>query len=178
MARTAGRDGAVSAHFYTKQAFIDPRAMPSSTVHIARADSDYRTASGRIEWADGEESWQLLSIDILDDFDEEIREIFLVEFDDVQGGTELYGSGQFIVGINDDDSVAIDHDDGGAQTDESPTGGGGPVSWATQLAFLTLLLIRRRRIWRAAVSEGRLLNLEPTMLWSRRVVLPRGLDGV
>ena len=84
MARTAGRDGAVSAHFYTKQAFIDPRAMPSSTVHIARADCDYRTASGRIEWADGEESWQLLSIDILDDFDEEIREIFLVEFDDVQ----------------------------------------------------------------------------------------------
>ena len=151
--RTAGRDGVVSTHFYTREAPPDTRHAPPSTDHIAGADSDYRTASARIEWADGEESWQLVSIDILDDLDEEIREVFLVEFDDVQGGTELYGSGQFIVGINDDDSVAIDGDDDTATgPPPPPSGGGGSVSWATQLALLTLLFIRRRRIRRAAAG--------------------------
>ena len=143
VARTAGRDGVVSAHFYTKQASIDPRVMPSSIAHIAGPDSDYRTASGRIEWADGDEGWRSVNVDILDDLDDEIREIFLIEFDDVQGGTELYGSGQFIVGINDDDSVAVDDDDGGAQTDDSVSGGGGSTPW-NAIAILAALAARAR----------------------------------
>jgi uncharacterized delta-60 repeat protein len=142
--RTAGRDGVVSAHFYTREAPPDTRHTPPSTDHIAGADSDYRTASGRVEWVDGEESWQFVSIDILDDLDEEIREVFLVEFDDAQGGTELYGSGQFVVGINDDDRVVIDDDDSGAQADDSQSGGGGASTWATLVALLTFLFLRRR----------------------------------
>lgn len=151
VARTAGRDGVVSTHFYTREAPPDTRHTPPSTDHIAGADSDYRTASGRIEWADGEESWQLVSIDILDDLDEEIREVFLVEFDDVQGGTELYGSGQFIVGINDDDSVAIDDDDSPAHTDESQSGGGGSTPWyavAALAAFAARARARHRDVRR------------------------------
>jgi uncharacterized delta-60 repeat protein len=143
--RTAGRDGVVSAHFYTKPAPPDPRSRPPSTAHIAGADSDYRTASGRLEWADGEAGSRSTNVEIFDDSDQEAREIFLVEFDDLQGGTELYGTGKFIVGINDDDSVAIDDDDGATQTDDAPSGGGGSTPWYAVAALAALAARARAR---------------------------------
>ena len=146
--RTAGRDGAVSAHFYTQKAPRDPR-NPSNTAYIAEPDSDYRTTTGQLEWADGEAGSHPISVEILDDLDQETREIFVVNIYDAQGGAQLCGVSWFIVGIDDDDSVVIDNDPPPA--DDSSSGGGGSVSWATPFALLTLLLIRRRRPCRAEV---------------------------
>jgi uncharacterized delta-60 repeat protein len=142
--RTAGRDGQVSAHFYTHEATPDPRCNPPcSTAHIARADSDYRSASGRLEWGDGDAGSLSTSVGTLDDGDQEEREVFLVNVDDPQGGTELYGDDQFIVGINADDGTDQSGDDDDSTRSVS-SGGGGSISWFT-LAALAALGARARK---------------------------------
>jgi uncharacterized delta-60 repeat protein len=143
--RTAGHDGAVSAHFYTRAAPPVCHCMGCcNTFHIAAADSDYLTASGRIEWADGEEGSRSTNVEILDDLDQEVREIFLVIIDEPQGGSELYGDTRLIVAIDDDDGIdsdngSADSDNGSAQTD----GGGGSIPWYV-VAVLAALAARAR----------------------------------
>jgi uncharacterized delta-60 repeat protein len=139
--RTAGQDGVVSAHFYTREAPPDYRHMPPSTAHIAGADSDYRTASGRLEWAAGEAGPRSIDVDILDDVDQEPREVFLVIIDDPQGGTQLYGVDRLVVGIDDNDG----DDDGSAQASDSPPGGGGSTTWPALFALTMLVALARRQ---------------------------------
>jgi hypothetical protein len=175
--RTAGRDGVVSAHFNTRQAPADPRSSPPSTTHVAGADTDYRTTSGRLEWGDGDEGERSINVDIINDQDQEEREIFLVELDDVQGRTGLYGISQFIVGINDDD------DDGAAQTGGSPSGGGGSITWYA-LALLGALAVRARAGTRSGQRDKRISKAlrharyaAPAAALATGVITPVALGG-
>jgi hypothetical protein len=139
--RVAGRDGAASADYTTAN------RGPCHIHYVclwdsATAGSDYMSTSGRLDWADGDDSPRTVTVSILDDDIVENREIFGVDFSEPSGGAQLIAAGT---------SVYITDNDHTATTPPPPpptpsSGGGGSVSWATQLALLSLLFIRRRRI--------------------------------
>jgi hypothetical protein len=146
VARLAGRDGAVSVDFTTA-----PRPgchrFYICNVDSATAGSDYTSTSGRLDWADGDDGSRSVSVSILDDDLVENREVFGVDFAEPGGGAQLIAANA---------TVSISHNDV-AVTDPPPPpppplqpGGSGSVSWATALALLGLLLLRRRDIWQRA----------------------------
>jgi hypothetical protein len=109
-----------------------------------RQQSSIEADSGRLDWSSGDDGQRTVTVRILDDSVDEIREWFGVSFSGPGGGAQL------IAGVT---SVVIDDDDEASSTPPPPPlGGGGSVSWATQLALLTLLVIRGRQNRRAAAG--------------------------
>jgi uncharacterized delta-60 repeat protein len=145
IARVAGHEGAVSVNYTT--AYRPPFNRDPYRIDSAAAGSDYTATSGRLDWASGDVSERTVAVSILNDDIFEYRERFGVDFSEAGGGVQFIAPRSYI-NIADDDT---------ATTPPPPTppppppasGGGGSVSWATQLALLTLLFIRRRQIQRA-----------------------------
>lgn len=139
--RLAGRDGAVSIDYATINRPGHHRHNPYA-VPNANSGSDYTATSGRLDWAGGDDSQRTVTVSIVNDDIYEYPEIFGVDFSEPGGGVQLIAA---------DSSVRINDDDDGTAAIPPPphSGGGGSLSWATQLALLTLLFIRRRRIRRA-----------------------------
>ena len=133
--RVAGRDGAVSVDYAT--------VGRPELGYPATAGSDYIATSGRLEWASGDDGQRTVTVSILDDSIDEPNEVFGVDISEPGGSVQLIGASM---------SAVISDDDEASSTPPPPhdppplTGGGGSVSWATQLALLTLLYIRRRRV--------------------------------
>jgi hypothetical protein len=118
---------------------VDYRVVDGS----AKDNQDFHAISeGTLTWYDGEYRAFGLSIEIIDDEIGEQSESFQFELlnpSPVPSGWTVKLQGATVTIVDDDAS-------GG---DGSRGGGGGSVSWATQVALLTLLLICRRRIRRA-----------------------------
>ncbi|MET0168405.1 MAG: Calx-beta domain-containing protein, partial [Vicinamibacterales bacterium] len=147
--RFAGSDGAASLDYAT--AYRPPyssRYPYPYRVDSATAGSDYAATSGRLDWASGDDSPRTVTVRILDDDIHELRERFGVDFSGPGGGAQLIdASATFSITDDDEASSTPPPTD---PTDPRDSGGGGSVSWATQLALLTLLFIRRRRVQHAA----------------------------
>jgi hypothetical protein len=145
--RVAGRDGAVSADYRTSNTHFPPRyPYPANAV----AGADYVATSGRLDWASGEDGERVITVTIRDDHVFEGNEAFAVEISHVDGGAMFIG-GSTWVGIRNDDPAS--NSDSGSDSN-SGSGGGGSMSWATLLALLTLLLIRRWRDRCAAADRN------------------------
>jgi len=138
--RSAGRDGAVSVNYATAYRPPGGGRYPYPAWRSATAGSDYTASSERLDWASGDDSQRTITVSILDDDIVEYREIFGVDFSEPGGGVQLISVDSRIF-ITDNDVAII----APPPTPPTPTGGGGSVSWATQLALLTLLFIRRGR---------------------------------
>jgi len=149
--RVAGRDGAVSANYATFPLRVRfSCGYRDCFTDAATEGLDYTTTSGRLDWASGDDSEQTVTVNILDDDIDEDSETFGVAFSEPGGGVLM---------LTENPTFAIVDNDTGPTTPPTPeptpeptsspaSGGGGSVSWATQLALLTLLLIRRRQIRR------------------------------
>ncbi len=144
--RLAGRDGAVSVDFTTS---ARPRYFAGGYcngcgfwVDSATAGSDYTATSGRLDWASGDDSHQTVNVKIDRDQRAENLETFGVDFSEPGGGAPLIGSSATVM-IHDNEQTTSDDD-------ATTSGGGGSTSWATSLALLGLLLLRRRDLGRRA----------------------------
>jgi hypothetical protein len=141
VARVAGRDGAVSVNYVT--AYRGPcHSHYRCQWDSATANSDYVTASGRLDWASGDDGQRTVTVRILDDDIDEYGEVFGVDMSEPGGGVQLIAASWSIF-IADDDETSSTPTPTVAPTTSG--GGGGSVSWATQLALLTLLFLRSRR---------------------------------
>ena len=107
--------------------------------------------SGRLDWASGEDSQRTITVRILDDDIDENSETFGVAFSELGGGVLLIAENPtFAIVDNDTAPGPAPTTPPTPEATLSPaSGGGGSVSWTTQLALLTLLFIHRRRIRRA-----------------------------
>ncbi len=143
--RLAGRDGAVSIDYTTsarRRYFAQGHCNGCGFwVESATAGSDYTATSGRLDWASGDDSQQSVNVKIDRDQHVENLETFGVDFSAPGGGAPLIGSSVTVM-IHDGEQTTSTH----SSSDASTGGGGGSVSWATPLALLALLLIRRRRV--------------------------------
>jgi uncharacterized delta-60 repeat protein len=143
--RTAGKNGAVSIAYATE-------AMS------ATAGEDYVSVSGRLDWADGDDTDRTINITIRDDTVKEDRESFLLKMSSPTGGPLLLDSTQ-TVNIYDNDAVAS------PLPATSPTvpissgagGGGGGAIQLPALLFLAglgaLVVLRRNANRGRAASE-------------------------
>jgi hypothetical protein len=138
--RLAGRDGAVSVDFTTsyRPRYLAQRHCKGCGywVESATAGSDYTATSGRLDWASGDDSQQTVNVRIDSDHVGENPETFGVDFSEPGGGAPLVGSSVTVM-IHDAPPTS--------QANQTGSGGGGSVSWATALALLTLLFFRHRR---------------------------------
>jgi hypothetical protein len=150
--RVAGRDGAVSADFTTFGRRVGFHCgYRVCFTGVATAGSDYTEVSGRLDWPSGDDSQRTVSVSILDDDIDENTETFGFGISEPTGSLLTITEDPTFYIVDNDNATAPpppDSDGGGWQP---PSGGGGSVSWATQLALLALLLIRRQRVRRIAV---------------------------
>jgi uncharacterized delta-60 repeat protein len=148
--RVAGRDGAVSANFATFPLRVGYHCgYRDCFTNIAAAGGDYTSTSGRLDWPGGDDSQRTVTVRILDDGIDENTETFGVGFSEPGGGVLLIAENPTIY-ILDNDAAATPPPTSAPTSPPTPSptapGGGGSLSWATQLALLTLLLIGRRPI--------------------------------
>ena len=146
--RLAGHDLAVSVNFAT----ANQLPCHSHTYHYcdwdsATADGDYESASGRLDWAAGDDRQQAVTVRILNDDIDENLEIFGVDFSIAGGGALILADGDHASIWIADDDVTARPPPPSSPPPPSP-GGGGSISWATALALLGLLLLRRRDLGR------------------------------
>jgi hypothetical protein len=156
--RTAGRDGAVSASFSTgprwEGAFWPGGEDPPDC--NATPGSDFHAASGRLDWADGDDVEREISVTILEDGVFERCDRFSIGISDPQGGAltleDRYPDYQASVDVWIDDAPPRPT----STTSPSPTpppasvssaysGGGGSLLWETLLVLSVLLFWRRLR---------------------------------
>jgi hypothetical protein len=98
--RNGGFAGAVSLQYATSDG-------------TATASSDYTSASGTLNWADGDLSDKTLAIAVANDATVEPDETFLVTLSNVAGGAILEGSSTLTVTIVNDDAAAVSSGGGG-----------------------------------------------------------------
>ena len=105
----------------------------------------------RLDWASGDVSERTVAVSILNDDIFEYRERFGVDFSEAGGGVLLMAENPtFAIVDNDTAPGSAPTTPPTPEATPSPaSGGGGSVSWTTQLALLTLLFIHRRRVRRA-----------------------------
>lgn len=145
--RVAGRDGAISANYATgtRQGWINRIYCSNGRcpTPLASVGSDYMAASGRLDWASGEDGQRTVNLAIFDDPSDEsaFPESFGVDFSDPGGGALLLAASPTI--------YILDNDPPGPPPPPPPpppsSGGGGSFSWAALLALSAQLLLRRRR---------------------------------
>jgi hypothetical protein len=113
-----------------------------------------KRASGRLDWADGDDSERKITVTILDDKVDDPGERFSIGIHDPQGGALglEHSSVDYETSV---DIGIIDDDEAAPPTNPPPTsppmsangsGGGGSLSWATLLVVSGLLLARQRRL--------------------------------
>lgn len=149
--RTAGHDGAVSMGFSTGPR--RPDDGDGSWGYDATPGSDFEAASGRLDWADGDEAEREIGVTILDDEIDEPDERFTIGISSPQGGALAPEDDSYVLDHLASVEVAIaDDDEAASPTNPPPTslparssGGGGSLSWATLLVVSGLWLGRQRR---------------------------------
>jgi choice-of-anchor B domain-containing protein len=124
--RNAGFAGAVSIQYATSDG-------------TATAGADYTSASGTLNWPDGDLSDKTFTIAFTNETTVEPDETVVVTLSNIAGGATLDGSSTLTVTIANDDSTAPPSD-----------GGGGAMNLGI-LAILALLAWRRRRAGARAV---------------------------
>ena len=155
--RFAGRDGAVSVAYATS--YRPPGGTPGHCSGCgqrwdsATAGSDYTATSGRLDWPSGDDTQRTVTVSILDDDINEITEIFGVDFSEPSGVVQLVpcracDTASSSIFITADGTATTPRPTSSPTSSPTASGGGGSVSWATELALLSMLLIRRRRIRR------------------------------
>jgi len=142
VSRSAGKDGAVSIDYRTF-ASTDYR----TTANTATEGSDFTAASGRLEWADGEDGDRSITLTIIDDAEHEPPkpvnggdEAFDVELSVAGGDALLLATMPARVA-----RVVIQDNDPAPQApaaQRAASGGGGSTSWLVLIALLALLLPR------------------------------------
>ena len=148
--RLAGRDGAVSVDFATS--YRPPGRIRRYDCYCyyswdsATAGSDYAATSGRLDWSSGDDGQRTVDVSILKDHIDEIDEIFGVDFSEPGGTVEMIGASTTVAILNAEASSTTPP----PPLDDTRGGGGGSVSWATALALLGLLLLRRSDLGRRA----------------------------
>lgn len=154
--RTAGRDGAVSVSFSTGPR--RPDDGDGSWGYAATPGSDFEAASGRLDWADGDEAEREIGVRILDDEIDEPPEGFTIGISSPQGGALAPEDDSYVLDYPASVEVGIADDDEAAPSTNPPppnppptnppakgSGGGGSLSWATLLVASGLVLGRQRR---------------------------------
>ena len=109
--RVNGADGAVSVDYATSDG-------------TATAPADYQSASGTLNWADGDGSAKSFQVQILDDGESESQERFNVRLTNPTGGAGL-GRDRATVTVNDNDEAGDGGGDGGDDGGDDG-GSGGP----------------------------------------------------
>ncbi len=124
VSRSGAANGAVSVRYATSSG-------------SATAGSDFTSASGTLNWADGDTADKTIAVNIMNDTTDETNETFTVTLSDPSAGTAL--------GSNSSATVTIVDDDAPAGGDGSGGGGGGALDWfaAFFLACLTFLCRRQ-----------------------------------
>ncbi len=90
--RTGGSDGIVSVDYATSDV----------NANSAIAGSDYRKSNGTLQFSDGDDSSQTITIPIINDTTTENSELFAVSLSNISGGATL-GSSRHMVTIDDDE---------------------------------------------------------------------------
>lgn len=146
--RTAGHDGAVSVSFATGRRHSEDIDSPGA--YDATPGGDFHAASGRLDWADGEEGERDITVAIIDDEIYEGEERFSIGISDPQGGALMFESDAYPDYVASVD-IAIADDDPAPPAIPAPpipppgraTGGGGSLTWAIVLMLAALLLDRQ-----------------------------------
>lgn len=160
--RLAGRDGAVSANFATFGLRVGRYCgYRVCYTDVATAGSDYTATSGRLDWANGDDSQRTITIRVLDDDIDEITETFGLGIADPGGDILLIAEDPTFFLVDDETAPPPAPPSGGGTSAPSASGpapasgGGGSVSWTTPLALLTLLFLRCRPRTRPGVAVRR-----------------------
>jgi hypothetical protein len=140
--RFAGYDVAISVDYATY--YLPPFHRYPYHIDSATVGSDYTAASGRLDWAGGDDSPRTVSVGIRDDRVDEYWEYFGVQLSDPNGGPLLIASRASV--------LIVDDDEDGSISPPTSSGGGGSVSWVALLGLLSLLFVRRQRVWPAAAG--------------------------
>jgi len=119
--RSGGSYGSVSVDYTTRS-------------DTAKADKDYLSTSGTLNFADGE-TRQTITVEIRDDANVELNERFTLELSNAQGAT---------LGSVATTEVTIKDDDRPTTPPSKPSGGGSLSAWELLAAALGLGLWRRR----------------------------------
>lgn len=106
--RNRGRAGAVSVDYSTSDL-------------SAVAGGDYTSASGTLEWAEGDMSDRTITISVTNDTVEELDETFRVTLANATGGATIEGAAEFDIEVLDNDAVVAPPPGGGG-------GGGGALA--------------------------------------------------
>ena len=96
--RMGGKAGSVSAAYET-------HATPGDVFHAIEGQ-DFTAVSGRLDWADGAQQPEFLSIPINDDSSDEPQEHFTLQLSDATGGAVIGPRGTATILIADDDVAA------------------------------------------------------------------------
>jgi len=137
VARTAGRNGAVSVNYATEPG-------------TALTGDDFTTASGRLDWADGDDTERTITLSIRNDtVREQDIESFTVRLSSPTGGPLLLVS-TGTVNIYDDDAAATQTPaptpaPSPTPVSNSPGGGGGAIRTPALILLTGLLVLALRR---------------------------------
>jgi hypothetical protein len=101
----------------------------------ATSGSDFASASGTLNWADGDTADKTISVDITNDMADESDETFTVTLSNPTGGTPVGPNSTATVVITDDDAPSGGGSNGG--------GGGGGLNWLVVLLLSCLYLYPR-----------------------------------
>jgi uncharacterized delta-60 repeat protein len=152
--RLGGADGAVSVDYnlaISTECVVDV---------CAQQGADFGNVSGRLEWADGDESVHYISVPIVNDSRRESGELLAIEMRAPSGGAVIVEPSSVVLRIVDDDASTEDSAHG-----EGPGGGnsgGGAATWPILVFLGVCALVRRRahagltsrRAHRGVVSTG------------------------
>lgn len=124
VSRSGAANGVVSVNYATSSG-------------SATAGSDFTSASGTLDWADGDTADKKITVNVTNDTTDEANETFTVTLSNPSVGTGLGSNSSTTVTIVDDDAPA----GGGGGGD----GGGGALDWFAALFLACLIFLRRRR---------------------------------
>ena len=131
-----------------------------TTSGSATSGSDFTSANGTLNWADGDTADKTIVIDITDDMAEENDENFTVTVSNPSGGTPLGANSTATVTITDNDAPSGGNGNGG--------GGGGALDW------LVLLFLASPLSLLAAGRRGAMRRIAHPAQRSRWAALHRG----
>jgi uncharacterized delta-60 repeat protein len=147
VARLAGRDGPLSVNYGTQNGIGIDNDGPV-VWYAAHSGSDYETASGRLDWADGDDGQRTVTISILDDNLREPSEWFGVAVSDPSSSSWIEVSDAYVT-IVDNDPQPVQQQPVQQTTTAGykSSGGGGSISWIALLALLAVLTVRKLAAW-------------------------------
>lgn len=168
--RRGGVDGAVSVDYNF--------AIATDCVVDACAQQgiDFGDVSGRLDWADGDDSARFISIPIRNDSLRESGELLSIEIRAPSGGAAIVEPSSVVLTILDDDDSASGNASGGGPGGGG-SGGGGAVSWLSLVLIGACVLLRRRIDCRPSLP-GLAAVLATTLLGSGTHVAHAGIGDM